>query len=177
LASTVIVVPDLGGFKDVAIIDVLVKPGDRVEADTPLLTLETEKATMDVPSPGAGVIEKLLVKKGGLVSTGTPVAMLNVEGAAAAGAAAPVSAPPAAAPAVAAPPTKAAASPPQSAAAPAPMAAPALAAAAPSTKPVLPQPMRALVCADLHASSVWILRACAVVGSRAASSRTTSRPL
>ena len=129
MASTVIVVPDLGGFKDVAIIDVLVKPGDRVEADTPLLTLETEKATMDVPSPGAGVIEKLLVKKGGLVSTGTPVAMLNVEGAAAAGAAAPVSAPPAAAPAVAAPPTKAAASPPQSAAAPAPMAAPALAAA------------------------------------------------
>jgi pyruvate dehydrogenase E2 component (dihydrolipoamide acetyltransferase) len=62
---------------------VLVKPGDRVESDTPLLTLETEKATMDVPSPGAGVIEKLLVKKGGRVSAGTPVALLKTEGAAA----------------------------------------------------------------------------------------------
>jgi pyruvate/2-oxoglutarate dehydrogenase complex dihydrolipoamide acyltransferase (E2) component len=43
-------VPDLGDFKDVAVIDVLVKPGDSVQVDTPLLTLETEKATMDVPS-------------------------------------------------------------------------------------------------------------------------------
>ena len=59
MASKEILVPDLGDFKDVAVIDVLVKPGDRVEVDTPLLTLETEKATMDVPSPGAGVIEKL----------------------------------------------------------------------------------------------------------------------
>ncbi len=79
MASREILVPDLGGFKDVAIIDVLVKPGDRVEADTPLLTLETEKATMDVPSPAAGVIEKLLVQKGGLVSTGTAVALLAVD--------------------------------------------------------------------------------------------------
>ena len=79
MASREILVPDLGGFKDVAVIDVLVKPGDRVEADTPLLTLETEKATMDVPSPAAGVIEKLLVQKGGLVSTGTAVAVLTVD--------------------------------------------------------------------------------------------------
>ena len=78
MASREILVPDLGGFKDVVIIDVLVKPGDRVEADTPLLTLETEKATMDVPSPAAGVIEKLLVQKGGLVSTGTAVALLTI---------------------------------------------------------------------------------------------------
>ena len=84
MASREILVPDLGGFKDVAIIDVLVKPGDRVEADTPLLTLETEKATMDVPSPAAGVIEKLLVQKGGLVSTGTAVALLTVDAGAAA---------------------------------------------------------------------------------------------
>ena len=124
MASTVILVPDLGGFKDVAVIDVLVKSGDRVEVDTPLLTLETEKATMDVPSPGAGVIEKLLVKKGGLVSTGTPVALLKVEAGAATGAAAPASAPPAAAPAAAAAvlPKMAAVPPPQ------PMAAPAVAA-------------------------------------------------
>ena len=94
MASTVIIVPDIGDFKDVEIIDVLVKPGDRVEADTPLLTLETEKATMDVPSPGAGVIEKLLVKKGGRVSAGTPVALLQSAGAAG-GAAAPAASTPA----------------------------------------------------------------------------------
>ena len=125
MASTVILVPDLGGFKDVAVIDVLVKPGDRVEADTPLLTLETEKATMDVPSPGAGVIEKLLVKKGGLVSAGTPVALLKVEGGASAGAAAPAPPPPAAAPAKTAAPAA-----PQPAAAPSPpMSTPAVAVA------------------------------------------------
>ncbi len=71
-----IAVPDLGNFKDVEIIEVLVKQGDRVEVDTPLLTLETEKATMDVPSPAAGVIDKLLVKKGDRVSAGTPIAIL-----------------------------------------------------------------------------------------------------
>jgi pyruvate/2-oxoglutarate dehydrogenase complex dihydrolipoamide acyltransferase (E2) component len=53
--STEIKVPDLGDFHDVEIIDVLVKVGDTVEVDTPLLTLETEKATLDVPSTGAGV--------------------------------------------------------------------------------------------------------------------------
>jgi hypothetical protein len=46
-----ITVPDLGDFKDVEVIDVLVKPGDKIEVDTPLITLETEKATMDVPAP------------------------------------------------------------------------------------------------------------------------------
>jgi pyruvate dehydrogenase E2 component (dihydrolipoamide acetyltransferase) len=137
LASTVILVPDLGGFKDVAIIDVLVKPGDRVEADTPLLTLETEKATMDVPSPGAGVIEKLLVKKGGLVSTGTPVAVLQVEDGAASGAAAPASAAPAAAPPAAAPPVAAVAPPKAAAAAAAPAPQPAAAPAPPMAVPAM----------------------------------------
>jgi pyruvate dehydrogenase E2 component (dihydrolipoamide acetyltransferase) len=79
LSEREILVPDLGGFKDVLIIDVLVKPGDRVGADTPLLTLETEKATMDVPAGAAGVIARLLVKNGGLVSEGTPIAVLNAE--------------------------------------------------------------------------------------------------
>jgi pyruvate dehydrogenase E2 component (dihydrolipoamide acetyltransferase) len=118
LASREILVPDLGGFKDVAIIDVLVKPGDHVEADTPLLTLETEKATMDVPSPAAGVIEKLLVQKGGLVSTGTAVAMLTLEGGTAALAPVPAAAAPVAPPAA------------TPAAAPAPVATPAPAAVA-----------------------------------------------
>jgi pyruvate/2-oxoglutarate dehydrogenase complex dihydrolipoamide acyltransferase (E2) component len=49
-----IVVPDLGSFSDVPVIDVLVKPGDAVEVDTPLITLETDKAAMDVPSTAAG---------------------------------------------------------------------------------------------------------------------------
>ena len=52
-------VPDMGSFKDVAVIDVLVKPGDAIEIDTPLVTLESEKATMDVPSTAVGVVEKL----------------------------------------------------------------------------------------------------------------------
>jgi pyruvate dehydrogenase E2 component (dihydrolipoamide acetyltransferase) len=84
LAAREILVPDIGGFKDVEIIDVLVKPGDRIDVDTPLLTLETDKATMDVPSPAAGILERLLVQKGGRVSTGSPLAILQVEGAVAA---------------------------------------------------------------------------------------------
>ena len=57
-------VPDIGDFKDVEVIDVLVKVGDRIEVDTPLITIETEKATMDVPSTAAGVIKSLAIKKG-----------------------------------------------------------------------------------------------------------------
>jgi pyruvate dehydrogenase E2 component (dihydrolipoamide acetyltransferase) len=79
LSEREILVPDLGGFKDVLIIDVLVKPGDRVGADTPLLTLETEKATMDVPAGAAGVITRLLVKNGGSVSEGTAIAVLKTD--------------------------------------------------------------------------------------------------
>ena len=54
LMPTDITVPDLGDFKDVEVIDVLVKPGDQIDVDTPLLTIETEKATMDVPATAAG---------------------------------------------------------------------------------------------------------------------------
>ncbi len=82
MAAQEIQVPDIGDFKNVEIIDVLVKAGDRIEIDTPLLTLETEKATMDVPAPAAGVIEKLLVKKGDRVSAGTVVAIVQSSGAA-----------------------------------------------------------------------------------------------
>ncbi len=89
MAAQEIQVPDIGDFKNVEIIDVLVKAGDRVEVDTPLLTLETEKATMDVPAPVAGVIEKLLVKKGDRVSAGTAVAMVQAAGASAPAAGAP----------------------------------------------------------------------------------------
>jgi pyruvate dehydrogenase E2 component (dihydrolipoamide acetyltransferase) len=92
-------VPDLGSFKDVAVIELLVKVGDEVEVDTPLVTLETEKATMDVPSTAAGRVESIAIAKGGVVNAGDLVLVL----AAGAGAAAPAAtiAPP---PAGAAPP-------------------------------------------------------------------------
>lgn len=70
-------VPDLGDFKDVEVIDVLVKPGDRIDVDTPLLTLETEKATMDVPSTAAGVVKSLALKKGDRVSKGALIGLLE----------------------------------------------------------------------------------------------------
>src|SRR5579863_7411681 len=74
-------VPDMGGFKDVAVIDVLVKPGERVETDTPLVTLESDKATMDVPSTAGGVIDQVHTAKGGKVNTGDLIATLRSDGA------------------------------------------------------------------------------------------------
>ena len=71
-------VPDMGNFKDVAVIDVLVKPGESVETEAPLVTLETEKATMDVPSTAGGIIEKIHVAKGGTVSTGDLIATVRM---------------------------------------------------------------------------------------------------
>jgi pyruvate dehydrogenase E2 component (dihydrolipoamide acetyltransferase) len=70
-------VPDLGSFKDVAVIDVLVKPGESIAPETPLITLESDKATMDVPSTAGGVIEQVHVAKGGTVSTGDLVATVR----------------------------------------------------------------------------------------------------
>jgi pyruvate dehydrogenase E2 component (dihydrolipoamide acetyltransferase) len=93
VATQEVHVPDIGNFKDVAVIEMLVKPGDHVDVDTPILTLETDKATMDVPSPVAGVIEKLHVVVGGLISTGSLIATINTDAAAASVAAAPEKAP------------------------------------------------------------------------------------
>ena len=81
-------VPDMGNFKDVAVIDVLVKPGESIETEAPLVTLETEKATMDVPSTAGGVIEKIHVAKGGTVSTGDLIATVRAAAEPSAGAAA-----------------------------------------------------------------------------------------
>lgn len=72
-------VPDIGDFKDVEIIDVLVKPGDAVKAEDPIITLESDKATIDIPSPGAGVIKALKVKKGDRVSEGDAIADMETE--------------------------------------------------------------------------------------------------
>ncbi len=76
-----ITVPDLGDFKDVEVIDVLVKPGDQIDVDTPLITLETEKATMDVPSTAAGVVKAVALKKGDRVSKGSVIAQVEGSGA------------------------------------------------------------------------------------------------
>jgi pyruvate dehydrogenase E2 component (dihydrolipoamide acetyltransferase) len=73
-------VPDMGNFKDVAVIDVLVKPGENIDPEAPLITLETEKATMDVPSTAGGVVEKLHVEKGGKVNAGDLVATVRAVG-------------------------------------------------------------------------------------------------
>ena len=72
-------VPDLGSFDEVAIIDVLVKVGDKIEVETPLVTLETDKATMDVPSTAAGTVTEVLVQKGGKIGKGGVIA--RIEGA------------------------------------------------------------------------------------------------
>ena len=69
-------VPDLGEFRDVEIIDVLIRPGDTIDVETPLITLETDKATMDVPATVAGVVQELKVAKGDRVSKDTLIALI-----------------------------------------------------------------------------------------------------
>lgn len=97
MAKQSIVVPDIGNFKDVAVIEVLVKPGDRIAVDAPLLTLETDKATIDVPATVAGVVSAVHVGVGAKVSAGSHIVDVDVDVAGAA--AALPAAPPAATPA------------------------------------------------------------------------------
>jgi pyruvate dehydrogenase E2 component (dihydrolipoamide acetyltransferase) len=73
-------VPDIGDFKDIPIIEILVKEGDTIGPDDPLVSLESDKATMEVPSPSAGVVEKVLVQIGDKVSEGSPLLLLKGEG-------------------------------------------------------------------------------------------------
>ena len=77
MAATEVKVPDIGDFKDVPIIEIHVQAGDAVNAEDPLITLESDKATMDVPSPQNGTVEELLVKVGDRVAEGTPVLRLK----------------------------------------------------------------------------------------------------
>ena len=74
-----VLVPDIGDFTDVPVIEVLVSPGDTVAAEDPLITLESDKANMDVPAPEAGVVGELLVQVGDKVSKGTPILTLEAE--------------------------------------------------------------------------------------------------
>lgn len=116
-----VTVPDIGDFHDVPVIDVLVSPGQRVAVDDPLCTLESDKATMDVPSTVAGIVKEVKVRVGDKVSEGSPVVVVEV----AAAAAESPSAPPA---------------PPQSEVAPSPVAAEPQASTPPAAKPQAPQP-------------------------------------
>jgi dihydrolipoamide dehydrogenase len=77
MATIDIRVPDIGDFKDVPIIEVHVKPGDQVNAEDPVVTLESDKATMDVPVPQAGTVAEVLVKIGDRVSAGTAILRLD----------------------------------------------------------------------------------------------------
>ena len=121
-------VPDIGDFKDVPVIEILVKVGDTVKAEDSLITVESDKATMEIPSPSAGVIKELKIKIGDVVNSGSLIAMME-EGAASAPAAAPAAAE---APKAAAPAAAASASAPAAQAAPAPTPAASAPAAAPA---------------------------------------------
>ncbi|HYU70258.1 MAG TPA: dihydrolipoyllysine-residue acetyltransferase [Burkholderiales bacterium] len=104
-----IVVPDIGDFKNVDVIEVLVKPGDAIQPEQSLITVESDKATMEIPSPAAGTVKELRVKVGDKVSTGSLLLMLEAAQGTPAPVAKPAAAPalvpaPAPAPARAAPP-------------------------------------------------------------------------
>ena len=70
-------VPDIGDFDEVPVIEIHVSPGDEVEVEQPLVTLESDKATMDVPSPEAGTVKEVLVSVNDKVSEGTPIVVLE----------------------------------------------------------------------------------------------------
>ena len=70
-------VPDIGDFKDVEVIELLVQPGDAVAKEQSLVTLESDKATMEIPSPEPGVVKELRIKLGDKVSEGSPILVLE----------------------------------------------------------------------------------------------------
>src|SRR5207302_11209647 len=77
MPSTEVKVPDIGDFKNVEVIEVLVKPGDAIAKEQSLVTLESDKATMEIPSPGAGVVKEIRIKVGDKVSQGSPLLVLE----------------------------------------------------------------------------------------------------
>ena len=102
MATIEVKVPDIGDFKDVAVIEVLVKAGDTIKVEQSLITVESDKASMEIPSSTAGVVKEIKLKVGDVVNQGTVVLTLEADGVAAAAPAATVPAPAAAAPAPAA---------------------------------------------------------------------------
>ncbi|MEB2345699.1 MAG: dihydrolipoyllysine-residue acetyltransferase [Deltaproteobacteria bacterium] len=79
-SETEVKLPNIGDFEEVEVIELLVKPGDRIEVEQALLVLESDKATMEIPSPVAGVLARLLVGVGDKISEGRPIARIEVEG-------------------------------------------------------------------------------------------------
>src|SRR6186713_721637 len=79
MAGTEVKVPDIGDFKEVEVIEVLVKPGDVVAKEQSLITLESDKATMEIPSPSEGKVSQIKVKVGDKVSKGSLILMLEGE--------------------------------------------------------------------------------------------------
>ena len=73
-------IPDIGEFHDVDVVEVMVKPGDRVNIDDSLITIESDKATMEVPSPQAGIVKSVNVKLGDKVSEGSAIVVIEAEG-------------------------------------------------------------------------------------------------
>ena len=120
-----VLVPDIGDFKDVDVIEVLVKPGDSVQPEQSLITVESDKATMEIPSPSAGLVKELRVKVGDKVSQGKPILLLEAGEAAAPAKQAQPAPPPAAAEAPARAPAPPAAPAPQPAPEPVAQARPA----------------------------------------------------
>lgn len=144
MAETIEVkVPDIGDYKDVPVIEVFVKPGDQVKPEDSLITVESDKSTMEVPSPSAGTVKELRVKIGDKVSKGSLVLVLEPTGAQPKEAPADQRSAPAAAP-VAAQPAAPAASAPREQTAPAPAAAP----AAKTERQAEPAPARAAIDED-----------------------------
>jgi len=115
-------VPDIGDFKDVPVIEILVKAGDTIAKEQSLITVESDKATMEIPAPEAGVVKEIKIKLGDVVNTGSLILTMEA-GAAAAAPAAPAKPAPAAAPAPAPAAQAPAATPAPAKAAPAPAAA------------------------------------------------------
>jgi pyruvate dehydrogenase E2 component (dihydrolipoamide acetyltransferase) len=142
MATQEIKVPDIGDFKEVDVTEVLVKPGDTITPEQSLISVESDKATMEIPSPAGGVVKEVKVKVGDKVSEGTLIVIVDAAGAAPAAAASPAPAPaaPAPAPAAAAPMP-----------APAP-AAPAPAPAAPRAAPPMESAEASDAAAKAHAS-------------------------
>ena len=83
MSAVEVKVPDIGDFKDIPVIEVFVKPGDKVAAEDSLVTLESDKATMDVPSPAAGIVKEVKVKLGDKVSEGSLIVVLDSDAGAA----------------------------------------------------------------------------------------------
>ncbi|KFC65615.1 dihydrolipoyllysine-residue acetyltransferase [Massilia sp. LC238] len=114
-----VTVPDIGDFKEVEVIELMVKPGDQIKVDQSLITVESDKASMEIPSSHAGTVKELKVKVGDKVAKGSLVLLVEATGGAPAAAPAAAAPAPAAAPAAAAAPAPAAAAPAPAAAAPA----------------------------------------------------------